>query len=754
VGTEPLSVAVGNFNLKNNGYPDLAVANWDTNTVGVLLGKGDGTFQAQVTYPVGTSPRSVAVADFNGDGYPDLAVANEGSNTVSVLLGNGDGTFQAAVTYPVGTKPVFVAVGKFNLENNGYPDLAVANYEDVPGDVSVLVGNGDGTFKAAVTYEVGTDPFSVAVGDFNGDGYPDLAVANFGSNTVSVLVGNGDGTFKAQATFGVGAEPVSVAVGKFNLENGYPDLVVANYGDATGDVSVLLGNGDGTFKAAVTYDTGDEPYSVAVGDFNGDGNPDLAVANFGAHNVSVLLGNGDGTFQPQAIFGAGINPSSVAMGDFNGDGKTDLAVANFGDAPGDVSILLNTSNPGSAIVTSPSAYSTLTGGSSATFTWSAGSSATAYWLDVGTAEYGNTIYQSGTLSNTVLSLPVSGLPTNGIPVYATLYTIDSNNGTKVHNEYTYTAFNAQAGAAVMASPTGGSTLTGSSVTFTWSAATPPTGVTATYWLDVGTAEYGNTILQSGTLSTTSQTVSGLPTNGSAVYATLYTIFSNGVKVYNEYTYTAFNASSVVPAVMQSPTQGSTLTTNATTFTWNAGTNVSTYWLDVGNVAGGNQYYQSGSIPIQAATVYVPPNGLTVYVTLYSLAGGLKFHNSYTYTAANGGKISSPTPGTTLTGSSVTFTWSAGSASAYQLYFGSTYGGSDLGQSGTLTATTSYAASGLPTNGNPIYVTLLSEISGNWVQTYYSYVEASSSAPSIQLERDRNRGSTSTALPLDSYGSNF
>jgi hypothetical protein len=245
------------------------------------------------------------------------------------------------------------------------------------------------------------------------------------------------------------------------------------------------------------------------------------------------------------------------------------------------------------------------------------------------------------LSNTVFSQTVSGLPTNGGPVYATLYTINSSNGTKIYNEYTYTAFSAAGAAAVMTSPTSGTTLSGSSVTFTWSAGTGATG----YWLDVGTAEYGNTIYQSGTLSNTvfSQTVSGLPTDGSTVYATLYTI-SNGMKVYNEYTYTAFNAAAAA-AAMQSPTPGSTLTANSVTFTWNAGKNVSAYWLDVGNVAGGNQWYQSGSITILSATVpNGRPNGNPMYVTLYSLGGGQWVSNPSMYYAAPGAVMQTPGAG--------------------------------------------------------------------------------------------------------------
>src|SRR2546422_886081 len=151
------------------------------------------------------------------------------------------------------------------------------------------------SFIAPGDFPVGTHPQSVAVGDFNGDGRPDLAVANFGSNTVSVLLGIGDGSFQPARTFAAGTSPLSVAVGDFNGD-GRPDLAVANFGSNT--VSVLLGIGDGTFQPALTFAAGTQPVFVAVGDLNGDGRPDLAVANTGSDNVSVLLGIGDGTFQP------------------------------------------------------------------------------------------------------------------------------------------------------------------------------------------------------------------------------------------------------------------------------------------------------------------------------------------------------------------------------------------------------------------------------------------------------------------------
>ena len=304
----------------------------------------------------GSDPDSVAVGDFNGDGKLDLVVANQ-DGTVSVLLGKGDGTFQPAVNYeadhPAGTEPSSVAVGDFN--GDGKLDLLVVNSGS--SDVSVLLGNGDGTFQTALYSSfVEVNPGMVAVGDFDGDGKLDLVVVNskagsggsgVASNNVSVLLGNGDGTFQTALDFDAGVGPISVAVGDFNAD-GRLDLVVANY--AAGNVGVLLGNGDGTFQPAVNYGSGSLPVSVAVGDFNGDGKLDLAVANVSIPSrsmvipsmvISVLLGNGDGTFKPAVEYGGGsdTDSSSVALGDFNGDGKLDMAVASSGST-NRVSILL------------------------------------------------------------------------------------------------------------------------------------------------------------------------------------------------------------------------------------------------------------------------------------------------------------------------------------------------------------------------------------------------------------------------------
>jgi hypothetical protein len=343
-GLNPLSVVVGDFN--GDGIPDLAVLDFGDSQgngsgVSLLLGNGDGSFRPARTYAAGPYPHDVAIGDFNGDGFPDLAVTNPNSNTVSVLLANGDGSFKPARSYAAGAFPDSVAVGDFNRD--GVPDLVTGNGNN--GRVSVLLGNGDGSFKPAVTYATGgLYPVAVAVGDFNGDGIADLATVNDNSASdysVGVLLGNGDGSFQPAHTYAIPAlQSRAVVVGDFNGD-GKADLAIVNYGrppDFQGSVSVLLGNGDGTFQPVVTYVTGEGSQAVAVGDFNGDGSPDVAVANQASNNVSVLLGNGDGTFSEPPSYPVGRDPTAAVLGDFNGDGIPDLAVTNSSDNT--VSVLL------------------------------------------------------------------------------------------------------------------------------------------------------------------------------------------------------------------------------------------------------------------------------------------------------------------------------------------------------------------------------------------------------------------------------
>jgi hypothetical protein len=333
VGTNPQTDVARDFN--GDGKLDLAVADYSSNTVSVLLGNGDGTFQSShVDYVTGTQPVGLVVGDFNRDGNLDLAVTNNGDNTVSILLGKGDGTFGTRKDYGTGVGPGLLAVGDFNSDGN--LDLAIlCNDTTSVYVVSVLLGDGQGGFQPHVDYTTGSWPSGIAVGDFNRDGILDLAIGNAHSDTVSVLLGNGDGTFQAKVDYPSAHNPRAMTTGDFNGD-GFLDLAVAcQFSNA---ISIMLGNGDGTFQPHVDYGTGDNPVFVDLGDLNGDGYLDLATANFNDSTLSILLGNGDGTFQQQVSFTPGTNPDSLAIGDFNGDGRLDLAVANNND--GTISIML------------------------------------------------------------------------------------------------------------------------------------------------------------------------------------------------------------------------------------------------------------------------------------------------------------------------------------------------------------------------------------------------------------------------------
>jgi len=329
-------VATADFN--KDGNLDLAFATTGINrNVSIALGDGTGQFSAATN--LNTSPPSdlqtwsVAVGDFNKDGNSDLVTANNLTNNVSLLLGNGDGTFGAATYFDVESSPYTVAVGDFNGDGNS--DLATA--DQTSNNVSILPGNGNGTFGAPTNLSVGSTANFVVVGDFNKDGKSDLATANLGGS-VSILLQNADGTFGAATNFTVGNNPNYIAIGDFNGDNN-PDLATSN--EDSDNVSILLGTGTGNFSAATNFSVATQPLAIASGDFNADGKADLATANNGSSNVSVLFGSGNGSFGTATNFGVGTSPQGIVVGDFNKDGLSDLATANFGGQ--NTSILLNTS---------------------------------------------------------------------------------------------------------------------------------------------------------------------------------------------------------------------------------------------------------------------------------------------------------------------------------------------------------------------------------------------------------------------------
>jgi len=343
------AIAVGDFN--NDGNLDYVVASLNPAIATIMLGSGNGAFTAVTAggapYSVNPYPEGAVVADFNGDGNLDIAFANSAGNGVTILLGNGDGTFTPAAS-PAVSFGAAIAVGDFN--GDGIPDLAVSN-NGSGYVVTILLGNGDGTFTVGASVPVpqwSINPEGIVAMDFNGDGKMDLAVTSANLNSsppsyvVTILLGNGDGTFTQGQTYNTGQGDQSIVGGDFNGD-GIPDLAIANYYDHT--LTILLGNGDGTFTpvAPPLPATGDGPFAIVAGDFNNDGILDLATANFHDNTVTILLGNGDGTFTAASSAPAtGGGPDGLVAGDFNGDGLLDIVTANYQVAT--QSILLQASN--------------------------------------------------------------------------------------------------------------------------------------------------------------------------------------------------------------------------------------------------------------------------------------------------------------------------------------------------------------------------------------------------------------------------
>jgi len=363
-GPTPVAIATGDFN--GDGKLDFAVVDAGNNKVSILLGNGDGSFTLSGAYIInrnpfptpctsgcGSVPLAITAGDFNNDGKLDLAITNIPINdgckisgflgntcsSVAILLGNGDGIFKDSNQFDTGGQvPTSVAVGHFNTNNpkGDFLDLAITNLNT--NNVTILLGDGQGNFSQAAgsPFAVGTQPAAVAVVDFNGDGRPDLAVANADDGSISILLGNGDGTFGVPKTFIVGVRPVSIAAADFNGD-GKADIAVANYSSSA--VSVLLGDGTGSFSSISSFPAGRHPAFVAIGDLNKDGHNDLIVANRTGNQVSVLLGNGDGTFAEPKNFAVGLDPQAVAVGDFNQDSAPDFASVS---TPNNVvTILLN-----------------------------------------------------------------------------------------------------------------------------------------------------------------------------------------------------------------------------------------------------------------------------------------------------------------------------------------------------------------------------------------------------------------------------
>ena len=681
---DTLTATLGGFTTLN-GYT--STSSGPTGTV---------TFTDTTTSTVLGTANVVPTVSFSGNVYTYGATAQltttgitvSGANSITATY-NGDSNYNtntsSAVTVTVGT--------------------GTSTSTAVTSSANPTTLNGRPTFTATITG--GTGPTAGTVTFYDG-------TSVLGTGTVGTAH---TATFRpaSGAAFFGGAHNITAAFGgnATFLASTSPVFVETV---TQGTVTIALtaktvgnSNQNYTFAAVLTPSQTNATYA-----------PNQSVVNFydGATNIGsakpLTITSGQGGY---GLWTATITVNNLTAG-------THTITATYTD----INYSLGTSNAQTVYVGngtsnigiySPVNGSTLTS-TSATFRWFPVPGAN-YWLDIGSNQGGNQYYQSGNLGAGVLSKAVAGLPSDGSTIWARLWY--QLNGTWNFADNTYTAYNPNANKGVITSPVPGSTLPGSSVNFTWN---PGLGASA-YWIDAGSTPGGNQYWQSGNLgNVTSAVVSNLPTDGSTVYVTLYS-FVGGQWLNNQYTYTAFNLAGS-QGVITSPVPNSQFTDTTVTFTWTAGGGATAYWLDVGSSPGGNQYWQSGNLGNVLTTTVsgLPNDGSTVYVTLYSYVAGQWLGTTYTYTAFNLagalGVMQTPTPGSTLSGTVATFTWSAGTgATDYWLDVGSSPGGNQYWQSGSLGLVLTTTVSTLPADGSTIYVTLWSYVGGQWLNNQYTYI---------------------------------
>ena len=341
--TSAYHIVSADFN--NDTIPDLAITQWSTNQVTVLLGNGRGGFATGATLSTGIRPNFIATGNLNGAGGIDMAVTNgSGARDVTLFFNDGAGTSWSTNTLNIGSDADVSSLVAASLTSSTDTniDLFIVKNSGVTTDFyEVWQGDGAGTFTEITSASGGTgnEPLFVATADINGDTKPDMIIANYADNSLTVLLGNGNGTF-SEATgspINVGSQPRSISTGNLNSD-AHVDLAVTNLGSNA--ITILLGNGDGTFDEGGSFQVSSQPASNAIADFDGDGFSDIAVSRWSVSTVSIYYGNGDGTFKsiPTSVT-VGTNPFFLVAADFDKDGRTDLAVTNYGS--NNVTILMN-----------------------------------------------------------------------------------------------------------------------------------------------------------------------------------------------------------------------------------------------------------------------------------------------------------------------------------------------------------------------------------------------------------------------------
>ena len=423
---QPLSIVVGDFN--GDGIPDLAIGTNGipagtngtiTGYLNILLGNGNGTFQAAKSFTSLPNNQAMVAAHFVTGGPLDILTVDNnttGTNNAALFLGSGAGGGTLQTPFSLGgiANVTAVAAGDFNRDGN--EDFVIAGVIYGVYCFAPVSGTGKGTFGSPTLNAIGDNPLAVAVGAFNTNGYPDIVVADSVADQVTIFQNNSQGYFFPEGQANTGTGPIAMVTGDFNGD-GFLDLAVVNKG--SNDVTLLLGHGNETLTAGSTIPTGHSPTSIAVGDFNGDGIADLAVVNSGDKTVTILLGNGNGTFKAGTTVATGINPVNMATGDFSGTGLTDIAVTNQDTA----------ATTGSTLTVQASE---MTETASATATKVAPAGSGSHLVD---AQYvGDSLYNTSTSTTTTLT--GATLPTAATPIlspaagtYASAQNVTIQDGT-------------------------------------------------------------------------------------------------------------------------------------------------------------------------------------------------------------------------------------------------------------------------------------------------------------------------------------
>jgi hypothetical protein len=739
-GSTTFTVAAnGSFTVRTTGTPTPSISESGTLPNGVtFIDNGNGTAALAGVPAAGT-----------GGVYPFTITAQNGATPNATQSFTLTVDQSPAITSANGTTFNGGFAGSFTITTTGYPTAALSESGPLPSTVT-LTDNGNGTATLAGT-ATSANSFPITITANNGVSPNAQQSFTLTVNSVATALTSpspGSTLTGPSATFvwtaGSGATSYTLwlgsnGVGSNNIWGsgattatsvtftGLPTNGETIYARLFATVNGVSKHYDYTFTAA----TAAVLTSPAVGStLLGTSATFKWTAPAGATAYALWLGsNGVGS---NNLWGSGTTAATSVT--FNGlpiNGETIYARLFTTFSGVSVHTDFTYTAVAAAVLTSPTPNNTLPG-PSATFQWTAPTGASAYTLWLGSSGVGsNNLW--GTGSTTATSVTFGGLPINGETIYARLFS--TVNGLQLHTDFIYTA----ASVALLTSPSPNSTLAGPTTTFMWTA---PTGATA-YTLWLGSAGVGsNNLVDSGSTTATSATFGGLPVNGETIYARLYTTL-NGFKLHADFTYTAATA-----AVLTSPSPTSTLAGPSATFQWTPSTGATAYTLWLGSAGvGSNNVWSSGSTTSTSATFSaLPTNGETLYARLFTTLGGVSVHTDTTYTAATAAVLTSPTPSSTFTGTSETFTWTAVSnASQYSIWVGTSVGSNNLGYTQGGTTSTFFTLNNLPTNGETIHVRLYTNYPGgglahnDYTFTAYTAVTGIPVTHTIQISNDADDG---------------